>query len=187
MVKFPCSCDQSCSCVHDTLQFFRQFFRPTIEQTIAIIKSCLDLYDTHVIPRQWIDTHALHRSLWIAMTYLTYSQAIPRLLIVWRLKGLRFQKLCYWLTLLRLIRVAHGKGWFTYGNMVSNICQCIVWSMVRVMHCGLFSAKPLHTPMLAYCQSGHGTNRNKIWIKTSNSLFKRMHLNIASENVSHFV
>ena len=43
MVKFPCSGDQSCSCVHDTLQFFRQFFRQTIEQTIAIIKSWCDI------------------------------------------------------------------------------------------------------------------------------------------------
>ena len=43
MVKFPGSGNQSCSCIHNTLQFFRQFFRQTIEQTIAIFKTWCDI------------------------------------------------------------------------------------------------------------------------------------------------
>ena len=43
MVKFSGSGNQSCSCIHNTLQFLRQLFRQTIEQTIAIIKSRCDI------------------------------------------------------------------------------------------------------------------------------------------------
>ena len=69
----------------------------------------------------------------------------------------------------------------THLPLVPHIRQWTGSSLVQVMVCCLFGAKPLPEPMLVYCQPD---SLEQIWIGSLSFSFKKMHLKMSSAKMA---
>ena len=58
----------------------------------------------------------------------------------------------------------------THWGQVTHIRQYNIWTLLQIMACRLFGTKPLHEPMLQYCQWHQGTYFSDFCLK-----FRRFH------------
>ena len=69
----------------------------------------------------------------------------------------------------------------THWGLVMHICHQPRPSLVQIMACRLFGAKPLSKPMLGYCElNSLRTNFSEILIKIQNFSLRKIHLKISS-------